>query len=146
LLQCLVSNAIGNVVGPLSGEWLPRRRTGTPSVRHARRHDRQRLGELKAGQVGAEAVVHATAEGLHRRGTIAGDVEAGRAVVDVGIAVGRGGVCEKQGARRNHDSGEFDVVYGRAEDTERDRRMARTNVSAWTLASAYEPPLSRFRK
>ena len=34
-------------------------RTGAPGVGHAPCHDHQGFGELKAGEVGAEAVVHA---------------------------------------------------------------------------------------
>jgi hypothetical protein len=115
---------MGKVVGPLSAVSGFHGRTGAPGVGHASRDDRQGFGELKPGEMRAEAIVHATAEGLHHRSAVACDVEVVRIVVDGGIAVGRAGVGDEQSARWNHYSGEFDVLDGRAEGPERDRRMA----------------------
>src|SRR5947199_8869448 len=47
-------------------DWFPRGRTTATGVGHPPGDDRQRFGQLKAGEVGAEAVVRATSERLDR--------------------------------------------------------------------------------
>jgi len=48
----------------------------------------QRFGEFEPGQIGPEAVVHTSAEGQHRRSTLARDVEMIGFVVHFRVAVG----------------------------------------------------------
>lgn len=90
---------------------------------HALRHDGEGFGELKAREVRTEAVVHARAERLHRRGAVAGNVEAVGIVVHGGIPVSRSHIREDQGAGRHYDTGEFDVIDGGAQHRERHRGM-----------------------
>lgn len=54
---------------------LPRRVSDDSAIRHPAREDFERLGEFQPGQFGADAVVHAAAEGEDRR-RLAGDVKA----------------------------------------------------------------------
>ena len=103
------------------GQRFPRGRPGSPGVWHVLCHHRQGFGEFEPGKVGAQAVMHAGAEGLHRVGAIAGDIELVGFVVDGGIPVGRGGVGDDQCAGRDHDSGEFDILEGDAQGAPGDR-------------------------
>ena len=75
-----------------------------------------------SGQVRAEAVVDAAAEGQDGRCRLSGDVEAVRFVVDGGIAVGREGVHIDEGARGEGESVEVDVL-GRRFAARRRRRV-----------------------
>ena len=84
------SNSIGRLVGPLRpsngfhGTVPTRRGFGSRCDK-----DLERFGKFEPRQVGAEAVVHPAAERQDRRWLVAGDVEAGRIVVDGAVAVGR---------------------------------------------------------
>ena len=97
------------------GQRFSRGRPGSPGMRHVLCHHRQGFGEFEAGKVGAQAVMHAGTEGLHRVGAIAGDIELVWFVVDGGIPVGRGGVGDDQCPGRDHDSGEFHILEGDAQ-------------------------------
>src|SRR3984957_18418661 len=71
------------------GQRFPWGRTGAAGVGHAPCHHRQGFGQLEAGEMGTEAVVHAGAECLDRWGAHAADVETVGVVADRGIPVGR---------------------------------------------------------
>src|SRR4029077_1587262 len=74
--------------------------------------------------MGTEAVVHAAAECLDRRGALAANVESAGVVADGGIAVGRPSVDDDYCAGGDFDAGEFDILEGGAQRDEGDRRMA----------------------
>ena len=85
----------------------------------------ERFGESRAGQVGAQAVVHAAAERQDRRWALAGDVDAVRIVVDGGITVGRSGIHQDPWCLRGRCSRPIvDVVDDDAQGAALDRRMA----------------------
>ena len=68
--------------------------------------------------------MRAAAEGEHGPWAVAGDVEAVGVVVDVGVAVGGGGVGQDDRAGRDDDPAEFDVFCGHADAGEDDRGVA----------------------
>ena len=61
------------------------------------RKDFECFGNLESGQVRAEAVVHAAAEGQYRRRRRAGDVEVAGIVINCGITAGCKGIHENKG-------------------------------------------------
>src|SRR5262249_38347529 len=86
--------------------------SGLAGVGHAPGDHPKSLGQLQPGQVSADAVMHAAAEVQDGRWVLTGDVEALGVLVDVGVAVGAGGVGSHQGTGGNVDSGQFDVFGG----------------------------------
>src|SRR5882757_2417567 len=107
-----------------SSYWLPRDRAAAVGMRHATGNDLQGLGEFESGEMGTEAVVHATAERQHRRGTLAGDVETIGFVVHCRVAVGSGRVGDDDGAGWDADVAEFDVLGGDTDGIENDWEVA----------------------
>ena len=84
----------------------------------------QGLGKLQPGQVRAEAVVDAAAEGQDGRRRVAADVEAVGVVVDGRIAVGGKGIDEHHRSGREGDAGEFGVFGDDAQRAAGDRGVA----------------------
>src|SRR6476661_3034696 len=102
-------------------ERLPRCCASAPYVGHPASHGREGLCEFDSGQVRPEAVMEAAAEGEHRRGPFAGEVEPLRLVVDCRVVVRRRGIDDDERARRDGDTAEFDVLNGDAHRHEDDR-------------------------
>ena len=120
-----MSNSIGRLVGPLR-LTIGFHGTG-PAMRgfsSRRGEDVQRFGDLAPGQVGAQAVVHAAAEGQYRRCSLAGDVDAVRVVVDRRITVGRSGIHHDHRAGGEEVAVELDVLDDQAKGSAGDRRVA----------------------
>ena len=116
---------MGSFCGPLRLTiGFPRRRPGDSRVTQPGRQHIQCLGDLTPGQVGAQAVVHAAAEGQYRRRAFAGDVDAIGVVVDARIAVGRSGIDQHHRARREDVAVELGVLDHQAQGAARDRRVA----------------------
>jgi hypothetical protein len=71
-------NCTGKLVGPLMpSKRLPRRRSDAPWIRQAAGEDLERFGEFASRQVGAEAVVHPSAERQDGWRISEGDVHTG---------------------------------------------------------------------
>ena len=116
-------NSIGEVAGPVMPANGCRSACAT-YVGHAARHRGQRFGEFDACEVGAEAVVDVTTECQHGGSIFAGDIEPVRIGVHSRISVGCSGVGNNERARRDCDTGDFDILDWHTHRVENDGGVA----------------------
>src|SRR6185312_10960885 len=79
-------------------QWFPRHGSHTTRIKKALGEILEGFGQFQPREVGAEAVVHSSAEGQDGWWIVAGDVESQRFVVDGRIAIRRVGVHEYERA------------------------------------------------